>query len=204
MRALLAEILYNDTVSPIALALTQDQFATGPEVEIPVYLDPRYGRRSLAVIEFSAGEFATAASDAFERVGHHDSSCLLHNNQGLYGSLGKSRTENRHSYDRHAAEFQDLPAGTERIQRKRIPIMFLNLFFFVQCYHGNWLPFSCFDLFVTANAILVYRYMDPGMRFIDPVFETLLFSVTQRAISCQGDVCNPYILLTVPGNYDII
>ena len=95
MRALFAEILHNKTVSPVALTLPQDQIATGPEVEIPAYLDPRNSRSSLAVIKFSAGEFATAASDAFVRVGYHDSRGLFHNYQGLCGSLGKSRTESR-------------------------------------------------------------------------------------------------------------
>jgi len=82
MRTLLAEILNNEAVSPIALSVTLPGVrAFRPKVEISSNLYPRHGWTGFSIVELGAGQFAPLAAYTFRGICYHKPGCLIHNDE---------------------------------------------------------------------------------------------------------------------------
>jgi hypothetical protein len=89
MGALVAEILYHQPISPC----TQPSFpgikALWPKIEVSTNLDPRNSWRSLSVIEFTAGQLASPAADAFCWISDYQTFRLIHDDERrFFGTPG--------------------------------------------------------------------------------------------------------------------
>jgi hypothetical protein len=90
---LFTEILDNKAVAPVALPVLSQLDAPGGEIEIPVHLYPCHGRRSLSVIELSAGQLAPPAADTLGRISNDNALGLFDDDERLGRAPGKGWTE---------------------------------------------------------------------------------------------------------------
>ena len=82
MRALFAEILDNQPVSPGTLGELPGMNSFWSKMEVAIDLDPGSRGRSFPVIELRAGEFAPSAAHAFRRICYYKAFRLLHDYEG--------------------------------------------------------------------------------------------------------------------------
>jgi hypothetical protein len=86
MRTLLADILDDEAVPPIALAALPGVESFWSKVEIPGNLYPCHCWRGFSIVEFSAGQFAPAAADTLRSIRHYEPFSLIHYNERSFSS----------------------------------------------------------------------------------------------------------------------
>jgi hypothetical protein len=111
MRALLAEVLHDQSVPPVAKTVPSCVKPLWAKVDIPIYLDPRNTRLGLTIIELRTGQFAAPAPHTSGRIGENDPFGLLHNDERFRTSFGQRRSQGGYSDDRNTAQFQKLASG---------------------------------------------------------------------------------------------
>src|SRR4030042_173478 len=119
MGTLLAEILDDQPIAPVALAVLSGVSPLGTKVKISSDLHSGHRGRSLAVVKFGTGQFTAATADALCRIGNDNPLGLFHDYQGFVCSSGQKGRENRYPDNGCPAEFEELTAGKIVFQPRR-------------------------------------------------------------------------------------
>jgi hypothetical protein len=88
MGTLLAQILDDQPIAPVALAVLSGMSSLGTKVKISSDLHSRHRGRSLTLVKFGTGQFTAATANALCRIGNDNPLGLFNDDQGFFCSSG--------------------------------------------------------------------------------------------------------------------
>src|SRR5512143_3680433 len=133
MRALLAEILDDESISPISLTPLPCVDTFRPKVSIPRDFDPGHRRGCFPVIELGTGELAPPAPHTLRRVCNDNPLSLIDDQQGhLLPGFGPQGGNSNNAYSAHQEEFTPRKG---MVHVDEIQNLFQNLMVFASITH---------------------------------------------------------------------